>query len=93
MHVHKARPFLKMQEVIIILFHILSVWNLFIDTVVCVLSSARFDRLMSVLCQTSTLRDVIAFLKSFYGKDLLAGAPSQLSDEELASYHIKLCKK
>ena len=89
---HKARPFLKMQEVIIILFHILSVWNLFIDTVVCVLSSARFDRLMSVLCQTSTLRDVIAFLKSFYGKDP-AGNPSQLSDEELASFHIKLCKK
>ena len=71
-----------MQEVIIILFHILCVWNLFIDTVVCVLSSAEFDQLISVLCQTSTLRDVIAFLKSFYGKDL-AGSPFQLSDEDI----------
>ena len=56
------------------------------------LCTTGFDRLMAVLCQTKTLRDVIAFPKSFYGKDLLAGAPSQLSDEELASYHIASLK-
>ena len=50
--------------------------------------SPGFDRLMAVLCQTPTLRDVIAFPKSFYGKDLLSGAPSEIHSSSLAPYHI-----
>ena len=49
-----------------------------------------FDRLMAVLCQASSLRDVVAFPKSFLGKDLLTGAPSEVDSKELASYHINV---
>ena len=49
-----------------------------------------FDRLMAVLCQADSLRDVIAFPKSFYGRDLLVGAPSELNDEDLATYFISV---
>ena len=45
---------------------------------------------MAVLCQASSLRDVIAFPKSFFGKDLLTGAPSEVDSNELASYHISV---
>ena len=55
-----------------------------------ILLLAGFDRLMAVLCQSNSLRDVLAFPKSFKGYDLLAGAPSELSDSELASYHISV---
>lgn len=47
-----------------------------------------FDRLMALLCQTGSLRDVIAFPKSFQGRDLLTGAPSDIGANELAQYHI-----
>lgn len=43
---------------------------------------------MAVLCQSDSVRDVIAFPKSFQGKDLLTGAPSEIDKLELASYHI-----
>ena len=44
---------------------------------------------MAVLCQTSSLRDVIAFPKSFHGRDLLTGAPCELSPRQLAQYHLR----
>ena len=43
---------------------------------------------MAVLCHVSSLRDVISFPKSFYGKDLLMGVPSEVDEEELTSYFI-----
>ena len=49
-----------------------------------------FDRLMAVLCQATSLRDVIAFPKSYLGRDLLTGAPSEVEPSELASYHIQV---
>ncbi|XP_064399986.1 aspartate--tRNA ligase, mitochondrial-like [Halichondria panicea] len=47
-----------------------------------------FDRLMAVLCQSSSVREVIAFPKSYQSKDLLTGAPSSLDKQTLATYHI-----
>lgn len=45
---------------------------------------------MAVLCQSKSLRDVIAFPKSSLGKDLLTGAPSEMNDRELATYHLRI---
>lgn len=50
------------------------------------------DRLISIMCQTSSIRDVIAFPKSFEGKDLLSKAPCEISKEELNLYHLDIKK-
>ncbi|ESO93957.1 hypothetical protein LOTGIDRAFT_177302 [Lottia gigantea] len=49
-----------------------------------------FDRLMSLICKTKNIRDVIAFPKSSEGKDLMSGAPSQISRKDLDNYHISV---
>ncbi|CAK1553391.1 unnamed protein product [Leptosia nina] len=46
------------------------------------------DRLISIACQTESIRDVIAFPKSHDGKDPLSGAPNDISDEDKKYYHI-----
>ena len=48
------------------------------------------DRLMSILCKTSSIRDVIAFPKSGSGRDLMSDAPSNVSKEDLDFYKIQL---
>lgn len=48
------------------------------------------DRLMSIICNTNSIRDVIAFPKSFEGKDLLSKSPCEISDEEKKMYHIRI---
>lgn len=47
------------------------------------------DRLMAVMCNAESIRDVIAFPKSHEGKDPLSGAPNVISEEEKQYYHIK----
>ena len=51
--------------------------------------TAGFDRLMAVLCQATSLKDVVAFPKSFYGRCLLTGAPSDLRPSDLTRYHFQ----
>lgn len=46
------------------------------------------DRLVAVIVGASSIRDVIAFPKSFKGHDLMSQAPDFVSEEELDSYHI-----
>jgi aspartyl-tRNA synthetase len=48
------------------------------------------DRLMSILCKTSSIRDVIAFPKSGSGRDLMSDAPSNVSKEDLDFYKIQI---
>lgn len=41
------------------------------------------------MCKAGSIRDVIAFPKSFEGKDLMSNAPAKISEYEKNLYHLK----
>lgn len=47
------------------------------------------DRFISIICNTKSIRDVIAFPKSLDGKDLLSKAPVKITDAEKKMYFIE----
>ena len=47
------------------------------------------DRLISIMCATDSIRDVMAFPKSANGRDLMAGSPSPLPVSVKQLYHLK----
>ena len=51
------------------------------------------DRLVMLLAGEPNIREVMAFPKSQNAADLMAGAPSEVSLEQLRELHIRLAEK
>ena len=49
-----------------------------------------FDRLIAVMLGKESVRDVIAFPKSGKGEDGLVKSPTRMTEEQLATYHLRL---
>lgn len=51
------------------------------------------DRLMAIVLNAASIRDVIAFPKTVEGRDPISNAPSRISEHDQKLYHIKVVEK
>ncbi|KAL9115378.1 MAG: hypothetical protein Q9227_000699 [Pyrenula ochraceoflavens] len=51
-----------------------------------------FDRLLTILLDKESVKDVMAFPKTGKGQDKMVGSPATISDQELDSYHLRVAK-
>lgn len=55
--------------------------------------AAGIDRICAILAGEDAIREVIMFPKTGDAKDLMMGAPSQISEQQLKDVHIRLAKE
>lgn len=48
------------------------------------------DRIVALMCEVESIRDVIAFPKTQRGQDVLTGAPTRVTEKQLRELHIRL---
>ena len=48
------------------------------------------DRIVTMMCEAESIRDVIAFPKTQRGQDLMVDAPTPVTEKQLRELHIKL---
>jgi aspartyl-tRNA synthetase len=49
-----------------------------------------FDRMVTLMAGAEAIRDVIAFPKTQRGQDLLTGAPTPVTEQQLRELHLRL---
>ena len=49
-----------------------------------------FDRMVTLMAGAGAIRDVIAFPKTQRGQDLLTGAPTPVTEQQLRELHLRL---